>query len=138
LQGMRHMRLWQFRGRPVGMGLTRMVVLFAVVLAPFIQQGAITRFDKPDRIAYRVHFIDQLDRTPGKHLIIVRYTPQHSVLREWVYNGADIDSSKVVWAREIPGVSLQPLLDYFHDRQVWLVEPDSAPPRLSPYAAATP
>jgi hypothetical protein len=138
LQGMRHIRLWRFRGRPVGIGLTRMIVLFAVLLAPFVQPGAMTRFDKPDKIAYRARFIDQLDHTPGKHLIIVRYTPQHSTLREWVYNGADIDNSKVVWAREIPGVSLKPLLDYFHDRQVWLVEPDSTTPQLTPYVAATP
>jgi hypothetical protein len=138
LQGIRHMRLWQFHGRPVGIGLTRMVVLFAVVLAPFVQSAATTRFDKQDRIASRARFIEQLNHTPGKHLVIVRYTPRHLVLREWVYNDADIDNSKVVWAREIPGVSMQPLLDYFHDRQVWLAEPDSTPPRLTPYSATTP
>jgi hypothetical protein len=138
LQGMRHMRLWQFHGRPVGIGLTRMIALFAVLLAPFVQSGALTRFEKIDKIASRARFIEQLDQTPGKHLVVVRYSPQHSVLREWVYNDADIDNSKVVWVREIPGVSLQPVLDYFHDRQVWLVEPDSTAPRLTPYTAATP
>jgi hypothetical protein len=138
LQGMRHVRLWHFGGRPVGVGLTRMAVLSAAILAPFNQIGEMTPFEKPDDIAYRVRFIDQLDHMPGKHLVVVRYSPQHYVLREWVYNSADIDNSKVVWAREIPGVSLQPLFDYFRGRQVWLVEPDSTPPRLTPYAAAAP
>jgi hypothetical protein len=138
LQGMRHMRLWHFGGRPVGIGLSRVVVLLAAILAPFNQVGEMTPFQKPDPIAYRVQFIDQLDRIPGDHLVVVRYSPQHYVLREWVYNSADIDDSKVVWAREIPGVSLQPLLDYFRGRQVWLVEPDSTPPRLTSYAAAAP
>jgi len=37
----------------------------------------------------------QLDQTPGKHLVIVNYEGVHSFHDEWVYNGADIDGSKV-------------------------------------------
>ena len=138
LQGMRHIRLWRAGGRSVGIGISRAVVLCAAIFAPFIQQGAQSRFEKPDKIAYRVQFTEQLDAMPGKHLVVVRYSPQHSVLREWVYNDADIDDSKVAWAREIPGVDMQPLFDYFRERKVWLVEPDSTPPRLIPYVAAAP
>jgi hypothetical protein len=38
-----------------------------------------------------------------------------------------------VWARETPSASLQPLLNYFHGRKVWLVEPDSGSLQLLPY-----
>jgi len=40
-----------------------------------------------------------------------------------------------VWAREIPGVSIQPLLDYFRGRRVWLAQPDVTPLQLTPYVA---
>jgi hypothetical protein len=50
-----------------------------------------------------------------------------------VYNAAEIDAAKIVWAREIPGRDLKPLLDYYRDRRVWLVDADAASPQLKPY-----
>jgi hypothetical protein len=134
-QGMRHIRRWEYWGRPIGIGITRVVVLGTALLAPF-NSLVRTRFEKPDVMQARLDFTHQLDVLPGQHLVIVRYSPLHG-LPEWVYNGADIDSSKIVWARDIPGVSLQPLLDYFQGRQVWLAEPDNSPPRLSRYESAS-
>ena len=58
----------------------------------------------------------------------------HNPFDDWVYNAADIDKSKLVWARE-PDSRIAPaeLLQYFRDRRVWLVEPDLIPPKISPY-----
>ncbi len=72
---------------------------------------------------------------PGKQLVIVRYAAKHDANAEWVYNRADIDASKIVWARDIPGVDLAPLLAYYRDRSVWVVEPDSSSPEPRAYAA---
>ena len=80
---------------------------------------------------YRARFASTLNATAGQHLVIVRYSPDHDESGEWVYNAAEIDMAKVVWAREIPGMSLKPLLDYFRGREVWVAEPDASPPRLT-------
>jgi hypothetical protein len=74
-----------------------------------------------------------LESRPGRQLAIVRYSPDHDCLTDWVYNAADIDGSKVVWAREMDPSNNQNLLRYYKDRKVWLVEPDGNPPRISPY-----
>ena len=79
----------------------------------------------------------QLRAEPGRHLAIVRYQPDHEILEEWVYNQADIDGSKVVWARDMGPEKNQELIDYYKDRRVWLVEPDEKPVRVVPYAPSS-
>lgn len=79
-----------------------------------------------------------LEAMPGSQLVLVRYGAEHDPQIEWVYNGADIDASRVVWAREMSPRQDRALLDYFRDRQVWLLEPDQSPPKLSPYLGKEP
>jgi len=69
----------------------------------------------------------------GNHLVIVRYQPNHDfILDEWVFNMADIDEAKILWARDM-GPQNAELLEYFKTRKAWLVEPDYHPARLTPY-----
>lgn len=81
----------------------------------------------------RPRIISELNRLPGKQLVVVRYRSTHDIFAEWVYNAPSIDQSKIVWARELDAASNADLLRYFHGRQVWLLEPDALLPRLEPY-----
>jgi hypothetical protein len=74
-----------------------------------------------------------LKNIAGNHLVFVRYNPKDDPFPDWVYNDADIEKSKVIWARDLDRASNQELLDYYRDRHVWLLEPDEKPPRLSSY-----
>ncbi len=130
IQGMRHLRQWEVKGRPVGVFLTRLVVL--LMLARGV--AYIRRPPSLDEAwVSRARIVKQLEATPGNHLVWLRYAPEHDVLYEWVYNAADIDHAKIVWAREIPGLDPKPLLDYFRGRKVWVVEADTSPVQLEPY-----
>ncbi len=75
----------------------------------------------------------QLSLAPGKQLVFVRYWPQHIFQNEWVYNAADIDRARIVWARDLGSSEDQKLLHYYSDRTAWILEPDATPPKLSPY-----
>jgi len=76
----------------------------------------------------------QLAALPGEHLVLVRYSKDHNSGEEYVYNEADIDHAKTVWAREIPGMDLGPLLQYFQNRDVWVYEPDEDDSVVNPYS----
>lgn len=67
----------------------------------------------------RQKLVEKLQARPGKHLVIVSYAPDNSPHAQWVYNGADIDGSKVVFAQSLPDMA--PLLEYFRDRTIWRV-----------------
>jgi hypothetical protein len=141
VQMLRHLRRWTHRSSPVGVGLTRATVLMSLI---FFTSTAFTTLHRPkgeltDGLGYeprwdRQEIIERLDGTPGQHLVIVRYSDNHRVHQDWVFNAADIDNSKIVWAREIPQIGMQPLLDYYKNRQVWLITPDDDPRNLRPYS----
>jgi hypothetical protein len=81
----------------------------------------------------RIEINRQLSGIPGKLLVLVRYWPQHRFQEEWVYNRADIDTARIVWARDLGDAEDQKLVSYYPDRQPLLLEPDAMPPRLGPY-----
>lgn len=70
----------------------------------------------------RSRILQNLERTGGFHLIIVKYCNTHYPNHHWVYNRADIDNAKVVWAMDMGLEKNKELLDYFNDRKVWLLE----------------
>jgi hypothetical protein len=82
----------------------------------------------------RAAVLSNLEHQPGLHLVIVRYEPHHDPVREWVYNEANIDAGKVVWARDMGKDGNRELLQYFHDRNVWLVEGGGPAALPAPYS----
>jgi hypothetical protein len=132
IQAMRHLSLWKIGQKPVGLVLCRLVVLLTVARLPYAVADQARNPGCPWSFE-RARITRQLDAVPGKQLVLVRYSPQHNAAIEWVYNPADVDGAKIVWAREIPGVSIEPLLEHYEERKVWLLEADVFPVALRSY-----
>jgi hypothetical protein len=145
LQAMRHLRQWRPGGQPSGLSLVRAIPVICVALVAvrlYAQPLKLTIGRWPTVITWsgidpigldRAAFLAKLESYPGRQLAIVRYGRGHVPFDDWVYNAADIDKSKVVWARE--SAATAELLRYFNDRTAWLVQPDLSPPGISRYAA---
>ncbi|MGI8959719.1 MAG: hypothetical protein ACR2IV_08180 [Bryobacteraceae bacterium] len=147
LQCMRHLRFARPSAQPTGLFLVRTIPVLCLALAGLrlFAQPLHLRLDGDPWLSWyggakpmgaaRAELITELESQPGQQLAIVRYSPDHIVTcyNDWVANAADIDGSKVVWARDMDPASNQELLAYFKDRKVWLVEPDFNPPKVSPY-----
>ncbi len=89
---------------------------------------------KPPLQIERARLQTDLERRPGKHLVIVHH-PYHEVPNiDWVYNRANLVNAKVIWARDMGYLKNQELVSYYPDRQVWFVDRSRA--ELIPYAQA--
>jgi hypothetical protein len=75
----------------------------------------------------------QLSGIDGQHLVLVHYLPGHRLDDEYVYNDADIDGSKIVWAHDMGEKDDLALLDYFKDRKVWQLDVDANSARIQRY-----
>jgi hypothetical protein len=136
-QAIRHLRQWKWKSFRVGIFASRLIFVLLLAGAVLPARETVHTPRRGWNLA-RTRIVKRLQSIPGKHLAIVRYSADHEVHQEWVYNAADIDAAKVVWARYIPGLDLKPLLDYYHDRNIWLVDADTHPPRLQPYPIDAP
>ncbi|WP_348262185.1 hypothetical protein P8935_20570 [Telmatobacter sp. DSM 110680] len=146
LQCARHFRQWKPGDRPIGRTLVRFAILASLLLVclrPFAEdlhfklsdRGSVAwewlgveNFGKPRADVERA-----LEHLPGKQLAVVRYSGDHEPDDEWVYNCADIDASKIIWARELDPASNLQLIRYYNSRKVWLIQPDQSPLEIVPY-----
>jgi hypothetical protein len=136
MQCMRHLRLWNWHGRPIGAALVRAIPVICCALIVLRVAAVAVRVPMepawPRGNLERAAIVRELKDLPGQHLVIVRYGSDHDLDREWVYNAADIDESKIAWARDMGDMDNEELLQYFRNRHVWRLDADQPSPRLEP------
>jgi len=145
IYGLRWLRLWKRRGIPIGAMACRAIVLVMAtwmlftladkVMNPYLLQ--INSRTLQAEAIDRVRLQSELERMPGQHLVIVHNRWSHTGSEDWVYNKADIDHAKVVWARDMGPEKNEELLRYFANRRVWLVDQNDGIMRLSAYNEQT-
>ncbi len=138
VQCIRHLRLYRWRDRPVGHGLARAIPIVCVAMIVLRLSAAAAGVEieaqwQRGNLA-RNAIMSELQDMPGKHLVIVHYGPEHSAHIDWIANRADIDASKIVWARDMGDRGNQDLLIYFKDRRCWRIEADDPSPKLEAYS----
>lgn len=147
VQAFRHLRVWRWDGQASGAFLVRILPLVCAGALGIRLIGPVMglpltetkvwwmRLAPSERGLDRARVLAQLEGIPGQHLVVVRYGPEHDprTQMEWVYNAADIDRAKVIWAREMDGAVSIRLLEYYRTRHIWLIEPDRQPVQLQPY-----
>lgn len=135
IYGIRYAAVWRRKSHQ-GLRLSKAATVFvpgALLVCNFAFLGYLLPHGGEPWYWARWQALHALQALPGKQLVIVRYSPAHHP-EEWVYNRADIDGAKVVWARYAPQTQDADLLQYFRDRTVWLLEPDGRQVKITLYS----
>jgi hypothetical protein len=132
------------------LGIETAEVLIILCVAEFVSWYGMHLFETPDLypiLRYetwdsinhqnpqrRIEVRRQLASVPGQLLVFVRYSPHHIYQNEWVWNEADIDASRIVYARDLGPAEDAALIRYYPNRKVLLLEPDASVAQLSSFA----
>jgi predicted membrane protein len=152
LAAMRSIRHWRWRDKNTGLLIVRAVPVICFLMM-FVRAAApLPGIPVPPMMPLTwcsPHLFDQFSREsvqafieskPGLQLALVHYGshPAEGVGGglDWVQNLANIDSQKVIWAHDM-GVENEELIRYYKDRTVWVVEPETIPPKISPYSTTS-
>src|SRR5262249_1625102 len=99
VDGFRRLRTIKMAGVSAGRLLAWSIVIIATLSFSYDFLGRL-KDTTPQWYFQRARIRHQLEKDGRQHLVIVRYGTAHWPLQEWVYNEADIDRAKVVWARD--------------------------------------
>jgi len=130
--GLHWLRYWNPQGKPLGSLLARVAI--SAMLLLFVQnviQRPPSYTSGPAAFkALRKNLIAQLDAAPGKQLVLVRYSAEHNPYMDFVVNGADFEQERILWARAMGAKADRSVIDYFHDRRIWVLDGDDLTPQL--------
>ena len=127
------LRLAQWRNRKIGQLMLWLTPLLAIAALVVSFYGTIKEDNSSSWQEQRAQLLERLKQEDGEHLVVVTYGRAHSFQNEWVYNEADIDHSKVVFARAINSTQDCQLVEYFKSRRIWSLDADQLIPKLEPY-----
>lgn len=149
IEALRRVRAWRWRGRPAGRMISRAVPVICLLMLlvragvsvlglPVTPVWPPLPYNSVDRIADFTRVNAQLDALPGNHLVLLRYVRRVDGHGLWVYNEhGDIDNERNVWAWDMGAEKNREIIDYYKDRDVWLVVPEGDYAKVTRYNPAT-
>jgi hypothetical protein len=122
VQGWRTLKGWGPKGRELALA-TCTVAIAAPLLASIVCPNHTT--------SRRSEILASIRHHPGKHLVLVNYGEPQNCHEAWIYNEANLDDAKVVWARSINPSADARLCASFGERTVWRLHVDDEACKLS-------
>lgn len=131
--GLREIMNWSYcRSKPTGRWIAGglavwLCVLWALNLWTFTQDPYVKTKYKIPLVYESRHNIEKVlserfENSSKHQIVFVKYDETHDPHSEWVYNGSDIRSQSVIWARWLEPEKNTELVEQFDACEFWVVE----------------
>jgi hypothetical protein len=130
------LRVWCKRDRRLKPFIVPITLFLVVMLLVITGKQRLEGESNPLALqTQRQSVLTHLRTEAGKHVVLVKYGPEHPFDYEWVYNEAEIDQAKIVWAHDMGKSKNCELVQYFKNHLIWslTVERDDTPVKLEPF-----
>ncbi len=106
---------FRLRNRRVGAAL----VFWTLCALPVVAGLRVTQERSVEWPQWRARMQSDLEGQVQPCVVFVEYGPGHSVHDEWVYNGADLASTRVLWARDLGPESNALVMQHYPGRRAY-------------------
>jgi hypothetical protein len=134
MRGLAVLSDWSTQERPLGFSLARALPMAAAT--PLLVVACSLVFKRPEignnswdrpccaiaQSSVRSDTIKQLESVSGRDLVLVVSNDHNPLHTELVFNDADIDSSRIVWAHSLGEKEDSEIIAYYSSRRPWLFE----------------
>jgi hypothetical protein len=146
VMGLRRIRIWRRDRRGTGRSLSRWLMASTIFMcmikvctlcwpqllpAP-TEERWVTWADTVGGNGFRrAAMLKELSTSSS--LVFVRYSADHYIHDEWVYNEANIPKAAIILARDMGPEANRCVIEAYAGRTLWLLQPDLTPPQYSLY-----
>jgi hypothetical protein len=126
----------RWRGRAVGLVLAAYAIpVWIADHTNAVQNERLWSDSSP--LDWRSKALAEIEDSSDRAVVLVAYRSPAATDHEWVYNGADPDSQRVIWLREGSAEENAALAERFADRDLWLAATKSGPLSLQRHPLRT-
>ncbi len=90
-----------------------------------------------NRIASRQDVFRCLNGVEGKHLVFIHYDDEHPLNQDWVYNAADFDAARLIFANDLGDAKNRELIKRHPDRAPWFLTVSKTAKELARYPSTS-
>lgn len=81
---------------------------------------------------FKADLEEMVEKLPDRYIALVNYNPNYSFHDEIVFNKADIENAKLIWAHDLGSTKNKPMLRFYNNRKILMISVEGTKIKINP------